>query len=138
MLLLFENKVALKHILYNGRRIPDIWVAVTTVTTHCKQTKDTWWIWRKHPSIICSLIIKRTPALLPIILEMSQKSSFFMVVFIYFDFLRQLRLQPLDAISWRKNMANWIHLLSRQPFLRQLVTRKRNRCFIKWSVLGNE
>ena len=34
-------------------------------------------------------------------------------IYVYFDFLRQLRLQPLDAISWRKNMAICIHLLSR-------------------------
>ena len=32
----------------------------------------------------------------------------------------------------------WIHLLSRQPFWRQLVTRKRSKCFNKWSVLDNE
>ena len=41
----FENKA----LHYNERRIPE--------TTHCKQTKRHD-IWRKHPSIICSLIIK--------------------------------------------------------------------------------
>ena len=53
-------------------------------------------------------------------------------------FLRQLRSQTLDAISWRKIMTIWIHLLSRQPFSRYLVSQKRNRCLIEYSVLGNE
>ena len=59
-------------------------------------------------------------------------------IYVYFDFLRQLRLQLFVAISWRKNVIIWIHLLLRQLFSRLLVTQNRSLNKASISLSGYE
>ena len=87
----------------------------------------------KHSSSFCSISWNLTKMVL-LFFQCFQ----FLVAFVCDIFWRQIRRKPFDAISWRQNTTIWFCLLTRQSYSRHLVTQKRNRCFIKSSVLDNE